>query len=78
MAEIWANFSGESYPEKDMEMAWLHPQESLESSWESKKRPSTEHLERFARSRNQVHGKELVSTREGCTGQEAMERGAPV
>lgn len=29
MAEIWANFSGGSYPEKGMEMAWSYPTEAL-------------------------------------------------
>ena len=47
----------------------------LESSREAKERSSTEHLETFARSRDdQVHAQELVPAREGCTGQEAMER----
>ena len=61
-----------------MEMARSHPTEAffchhqtsfdLESSRETKKRLSTEHLETFARSRGQVHGQELVSARsEGRT-----------
>ena len=59
MAEIWANFSGESHPETEMEMVWVYPTEALyhyqanfdlESSREAKDRPSTEHLETFARS----------------------------
>ena len=51
----------------------IHHQESLhrESSWEAKERPSTQNLEKFHRSRDQVHGQELVSAREECTGQEA-------
>ena len=63
MAEIWANFSGESYPEKEMELARSHPTETflyhhqasfdLESSREAKERSSTEHLETLARSRDQ-------------------------
>ena len=66
-----------------MELAWSHPTEAflyhhqasfdLESSREAKERSSTEHLETFARSRDQVHGQELVPAREGCTGQEAMD-----
>ena len=47
---------------------------TLESSREAKERSSTEHLDSFTRSRDQVHGRELVPAREGCTGQEAMER----
>ena len=84
MAEIWANFSGESPPEKEMEMAWSHPTEAflyhhqansdLESLREANERSSTEHLETFARNRDQIHGQESVSAREACTGQEAMER----
>ena len=46
----------------------------LESSREAKERSSTEHLETLFRSRDQVHGQELVPAREGCTGEEAMER----
>ena len=29
MAEIWANFSGGSYPEKEMEMAGSYPTEAF-------------------------------------------------
>ena len=46
----------------------------LESSRDTKERSSTEHLETFARNRDQVHGQESVSAREAYTGQEAMER----
>ena len=46
----------------------------LESSSEAKERSSMEPLKTFARSRDQVHGQELVPAREGCTGHEAMER----
>ena len=34
----------------------------------------TDHLQTFARSRDQCYRQELVSTREGCTGQEAIKR----
>ena len=40
----------------------------LESSREAKERSSTEHLEAFDRSRDQVHGQELVPARGGGTG----------
>ena len=67
-----------------MQLAWSHPTEAflyhhqasfdLESSREVKERSSAEHLEMFARSKAQDYGQELVPAREGCTGQEAMER----
>ena len=66
-----------------MEMARSHPTEGflyhhqgsfdLEYS-EAKEKSSTEHLETSIRSRDQVHGQELVTARERCTGPEAMER----
>ena len=46
-------------------MAVYHHQASsdVESSKEVKEWSSTEHLETFARSRDQVHGRELLSAR---------------
>ena len=88
MAEIWANFSGGSYLEEEMEMAWshiaeaflYHPRQAL--TWNNrhgrKKRSHPQNTWRHLLvSRDQVHGQQLVPAKEGCTGQEAMERGAP-
>lgn len=54
----------------------VHQQASfdLESSREAKERSSMEHLETFVRNRDQVYGQGLILARDGCTGQEAMER----